>query len=89
MAKDICFIFHSDHDLVKAVKLTNRLNYKIGQDVGLVSFNDSPLKEIAGNGITTISTDFEQMGRHMTRMILEGTSTAIHNESKVYLRNSL
>jgi DNA-binding LacI/PurR family transcriptional regulator len=35
--------------------------YVIGKDVGILSHNDEVVKEIICNGITTYSTDFQQM----------------------------
>ena len=37
-------------------------NLVIGKQVGIISYNETPLKKIILNGITTISTDFEAMG---------------------------
>ena len=58
-------------DLVYLVKETKSRFYKIGKDLGIISFNDSPLKEIVADGITTISTDFAAMGKVLARMILK------------------
>ena len=32
----------------------------MGKDIGIISYNEIPFKEIVANGIATISTDFEQ-----------------------------
>ena len=34
----------------------------MGEDVSVISYNDSPINEIILNGLTAVSTDFEQMG---------------------------
>ena len=41
----------------KAIKL------EIGTDIGIISYNYTALKQIAANGITTISTNFKDMGQ--------------------------
>ena len=38
-------------------------NKEVGKDVGVISYNETPLKKIILNGITTVSTDFMMMGK--------------------------
>jgi len=42
----------------------------VGRDVGVISYNETPMKKIILDGITTISTDFEMMGRRVAEVIL-------------------
>ncbi len=46
-------------------------NLKIGKDVFIISYNEFPLNKVVLGGLTTISTDFEKMGRLAARMILD------------------
>lgn len=64
------YLVIKDSDLVKIVKDCKKCNYQLGSDVGIVSYNDSPMKEIVGSGITAISTDFVRMGQECARFIL-------------------
>ena len=52
-----------DADLVQIIKTCRQNNYKLGKDIGVLSYNDTPMKQIVGNGISVISTDFTEMGR--------------------------
>ncbi len=79
----------SDRDLVKLVKLAKNYNYKLGAKFGIVSFNDTMLKEVVAEGITTISTDFSTMGKTLGNMILKREHRKIRNPSRLILRNSL
>ncbi len=79
----------SDRDLVEIVKLANEYNYKIGKKFGIVSFNDTMLKEVVAGGITTISTDFIEMGKTLADMVLNKKSGQFRNPSKLIVRNSL
>jgi len=79
----------SDRNLVRLVKLAAEKNLQLGIDVGIVSFNDTVLKEVVAGGITTISTDFVQMGKTLARMIQEKSTEQIRNESSLIRRNSL
>ncbi len=79
----------SDRNLVKLVKMASEKNLKLGEDFGIVSFNDTMLKEVVAGGITTISTDFQLMGQTLARMIQERSSESIRNNSALIRRNSL
>lgn len=56
------FINLMEDDLVILIERVISLNLKVGSDVGLISYNETPLKKFLLNGITTISTDFQMMG---------------------------
>lgn len=79
----------SDRNLVKLVKMAADKNLSLGKDFGIVSFNDTVLKEVVAGGITTISTDFQQMGQTLARMIQERSAEKIRNHSSLIQRNSL
>jgi DNA-binding transcriptional regulator YhcF (GntR family) len=79
----------SDRNLVRLVKLATEKNLHLGHDFGIVSFNDTTLKEVVAGGITTISTNFNLMGQTLARMIQEKSSEKIRNQSALIRRNSL
>ena len=58
-----------EEDLVYIVKSCKTQNLKLGSDVGLIAYNDSPLKELVGDGITVISADFAEMGAKAARFV--------------------
>ena len=79
----------SDRNLVRLVKMAAEKNLRLGKDFGIVSFNDTVLKEVVADGITTISTDFQLMGQTLARMIQEHSAEKIRNSSSLIRRNSL
>ncbi len=83
------YIVPSDKDLVSLVKTTKREGFELGTDVGVISYNDTPLKEVVADGITTISTDFVDMGKLLANMILSKQKVQIENSSSLIRRNSL
>lgn len=87
--KGEAYLVVSDRNLVRIVKTVASMNLILGQDVGLVSFNDTMLKEVVAGGITTISTDFVEMGRGLSEMVLTHEKSKIRNPSKIILRKSL
>jgi len=56
-------------ELVEMVKFCRIKRLKLGNDVGLIGYNDMPIYEISENGITVISTDFEQMGKQAAKFV--------------------
>ena len=62
------FITIEEPDLVNLVKRVRDDEYRLGTDIGVISYNDTPLKELLD--ITVISTDFKVMGETAASMIL-------------------
>ena len=83
------FINVMEDDLVTLIKRIKALEMVVGQEVGIISYNETPLKEILLNGITVISTDFRALGNSVGQMILENRREQIANPFHVVLRNSL
>jgi DNA-binding LacI/PurR family transcriptional regulator len=71
------------------VKVAKNYNFKPGKKFGIVSFNDTMLKEVVAGGITTISTDFAEMGKTLADMVLNKKNGQVRNPSKLIVRNSL
>lgn len=73
------FIVIDDNHLVDIVKKAREMNWQLGKDIGLISYNETNLKSIIANGITTITTDFSLMGRKMAEMIFSGKREVVEN----------
>ncbi|MEN2398393.1 GntR family transcriptional regulator [Flavobacterium sp. MC2016-06] len=83
------YIIPNDRDLVRVIENAGNQNLKLGTDFGIISYNETPLKKIVANGITTISTHFELMGKILADMVLKGTKEQIENKSSLTMRRSL
>jgi hypothetical protein len=83
------YIIPSDRDLVQVIEQAKRQQLELGNDYGIISYNETPLKKLVENGITTISTDFETMGKTLAEMILKNSKTQIENPSRIIIRNSI
>ena len=79
----------SDRDLVEMVKTAKYCKFKLGKKFGIVSFNDTMLKEVVSGGITTISTDFTEMGKTLANMVMTRGKSQIRNKAQMIVRNSL
>ena len=70
-------------DLVILIERIISLGLTMGKDVGVISYNETPLKKILLNGITTISTDFKMMGIMAAEKVRNQSSD--HQEVPFYL----
>lgn len=82
------FIIPSDRHLVNVIEQGKNQSFILGENFGIISYNDTVLKKIVGNGIATISTDFYAMGRILAELILENSKSKVQNNSKLIIRNS-
>ena len=87
--KDSAYVVIEENDLVNLIKIIRTQRFKLMVDVGILSYNDTPLKEVLSEGISVITTDFVQMGQSAAKMILGETSGVHKNDFKLITRNSL
>jgi len=87
--KEEAFVLISDDDLYRFIKNCRNKGWKLGKDVGLVAYNDNPVKELLEDGITTISTNHDIIGRFAAQMILTGDFKRIKSPFDFIRRNSL
>ena len=87
--KNEAYVIVSDDDLYHLIKMCKKTGWKIGKDVGVVAYNDNPVKEILENGITTISTNHDEIGRTAAEMILTRNFRRIKSPFEFIRRNSL
>jgi DNA-binding transcriptional regulator YhcF (GntR family) len=87
LEKGTLYLTIPEADLVNLVKAARDQGLKLGQDIGIISYNETPLKDLLG--ITTISTDFAEMGRTTAQMILEKRQERIKNPFALLNRDSL
>lgn len=78
-----------EDDLVVLIERILALDLKIGKDVGVISYNETPLKKLLLNGITTVSTDFKGMGLMAAEMIKNNEIAHKELSFKLTLRSSL
>lgn len=83
------FINLMDNDLVVLIERIIETGLLVGKEVGVISYNETALKKIILNGITTISTDFEAMGLETAKIIQENNSRHVHIPFKLTVRESL
>jgi DNA-binding LacI/PurR family transcriptional regulator len=87
--KGEAFVLISDDDLYRFIKICRNKKWKPGSDVGLVAYNENQVKELLEDGITTISTNHDLIGRIAAQMILTGDFNRIKSPFEFIRRNSL
>lgn len=87
LKKGDLFITIEESDLVNLVKQVREDEYKLGTDIGIISYNDTPLKELLG--ITVISTDFKVMGETAAEIILNNKNQKLKVPFNFIERDSL
>ncbi|TWI95306.1 regulatory GntR family protein [Mucilaginibacter frigoritolerans] len=78
-----------EDDLVDLIEKSIAANLIVGNDIGVISYNETPLKKIILKGITTISTDFKMMGEKTARMVLDNSKDHLAIPFHVTFRNSI
>ncbi|MDB4581516.1 GntR family transcriptional regulator [Draconibacterium sp.] len=79
----------SDADLVRVIKTCRLKQFELGKDVGVISYNDTPMKQIVGGGVTVISTDFKQMGKQVAEFVKNKQKIGKVLPTSLILRDSL
>ncbi len=84
-----CYMAVSERDLAAIIKSITAKGLKVKEEIGLMSLDDTPLKEVLIGGITTLTTDFELMGRTAAELIKSGERRRIANPWRLLDRGSL
>ncbi len=81
------YITIEDSDLITLLKLIAHSKFSVANEIGVISYNDTPLKELLG--ITVISTNFILMGKTAAEMIINNKRNIIKNPFYFIQRNSI
>ncbi len=78
-----------EDDLVILLDRILSMKLKIGEQVGVISYNETRVKRFILDGITTISTDFEQMGTLAANLILDNSKRHVQVPFYLFKRSSI
>lgn len=79
----------SDRAMVKILDKARDKNLEFGKDIGLISFNETPMKKYIDKGITVISTDFNLMGKKVADFVNNSQKASYCVPTQLILRKSL
>ncbi|MDD7885144.1 GntR family transcriptional regulator [Flavivirga sp. 57AJ16] len=81
------YIVIEENDLVNLIKQVRDQGFIMGKSIGVLSYNDTPLKELLG--ISVVSTDFKKMGEMAAEMIKSKLTGSHRNPFYLIHRNSI
>jgi len=87
--KQEVYIVFADRDLIHLLRYAQENQLMLGSDIGLISFDETPVKEFISDGITVLTTDFVEMGRIAALMILENKRVKVSNKFGLIRRKSV
>lgn len=59
-----------EDDLIYILDQVRDKGLRLGKEVGVISYNETPIKRLLFDGISTISTDFEALGQKAAELVL-------------------
>lgn len=89
ISKGCAFWVIEESDLISLIKIGEEMGFRIGHELGILSYNETPMKEIIRNGITVVSADFAKMGQSISKYIINPKHTTELFAPEVIIRNSL
>ena len=89
LQKGELYLLVSDRTLARFLDQCEQKNLIPGQDVGVISYNETPMKKYVKEGITVISTDFEFMGKKIAEFVSTGEKTNLVIPTKLTVRKSI
>ncbi|GAB3904274.1 GntR family transcriptional regulator [Mucilaginibacter boryungensis] len=81
------YIAIEETELAELIKKIRQTNLKLGQDIGIISFNETVLKELMD--ITVFTTDFTEMGRTVGNLLIKDQCQKVKMPFRVLRRGSL
>jgi DNA-binding transcriptional regulator YhcF (GntR family) len=82
------YMLVSDRTLTRILDQANQKRLKIGSDVGIISYNETPMKKYVHEGISVLSTDFYEMGKMAAHYVLNQGQIKQVVPTKLILRKS-
>ncbi len=89
LEKGDLYLLVSDRTLARFLDQSDQKKLLPGKDVGVISYNETPMKKYVKDGITVISTDFELMGRKAAEFVVNGEAIIMQIPTSLKVRSSL
>ncbi|MCF7561581.1 GntR family transcriptional regulator [Sabulilitoribacter multivorans] len=87
--KNTAYISVNDRMLYKLLDQCLDSNYELGKDVGVLSYNETPIKRFTYKGISVVSVDFHEFGAKAAEFITSDAPMQSYLPTKLILRESL
>ncbi len=89
LQKNTAYFCMDDALLWKLVKQAQKNEFRMGKDIGILSYGDSPPKALIGDGITTIAPHYEAMVQKIARFIKDKVAATVYIPVRLRERGSL
>jgi len=76
-------------DLVRIIKNADAAGLTIGEDIGLIAYNDEPILEVIKNGISSITIDFGLMGEKAADFVIRKQQVQEYLPTQLIVRGSI
>lgn len=83
------YLVFEDIDLAAVLEQANRKKFRLREDFGLLSYNDTPMKKFIAEGITVLSTDFKLMGKKAAEFASANEPVDFMVPTELIIRESL
>jgi DNA-binding transcriptional regulator YhcF (GntR family) len=83
------YIVPDDEILLELLAQIRKPDFSVGENIGIVTFEDSMMKEVALGGLTTITHDYHELCNRMLEIVQGGKRGQQRIRSRVIQRNSL
>ncbi len=87
--KSCIYICILTEDFVKVIKEADAKIFEIGNDIGLIAYNDDPVLEVIKTGISSISIDFGLMGKMAAQFVKTKEAVQEYLLTKLIIRGSI
>jgi DNA-binding transcriptional regulator YhcF (GntR family) len=82
------YLLVSDRNLAMILDQVSEKGLELGNDIGLISYNETPMKRFVKDGITVLSTNFQLMGKLAAEYVLSPGATKYVVPTNFILRKS-
>lgn len=89
LQKGQAYITVMEDDLISLLDRIRAKGMHLGKDIGILSYNETPIKRLLFDGISTISTDFEGLGKKAAELVLTNQRVKFENQFQFISRSSL
>ena len=88
LRKNELYIIFDELELVNTLKMCSKKGWELKSDIGIISFDEAPMKELLAGGISVLSTDFMVMGKTAAKMVKGEIKGQLANPFRLIFRNS-
>ncbi len=84
----VLYLLVSDRTLANFLDQCAEKKYEPGREVGVISYNETPMKKYVKNGITVLSTNFELMGQKAAEFVASNQPIKFEVPTELKIRQS-